>query len=101
MAWSGWDRRVRAQGTCEQEPERQGRQPESPGTPFLTSPTQNRAYGDPSVHPPPWVVMRVPAQALPGQICFDSKPRIISKGTKDSPSVCSNLAAKHSFYNNK
>lgn len=37
----------------------------------------------------------------PGQICFDSKPRIISKGTKDSPSVCSNLAAKHSFYNNK
>ncbi|XP_014444177.1 zinc finger CCCH domain-containing protein 7B isoform X1 [Tupaia chinensis] len=35
------------------------------------------------------------------EICFDSKPRIISKGTKDSPSVCSNLAAKHSFYNNK
>lgn len=41
------------------------------------------------------------APLLPGQICFDSKPRIISKGTKDSPSVCSNLAAKHSFYNNK
>ncbi|KAM9229565.1 zinc finger CCCH domain-containing protein 7B isoform 3-T3 [Dugong dugon] len=37
----------------------------------------------------------------PSPICFDSKPRIISKGTKDSPSVCSNLAAKHSFYNNK
>uniref|UniRef100_A0ABI8AEY2 C3H1-type domain-containing protein n=2 Tax=Felis catus TaxID=9685 RepID=A0ABI8AEY2_FELCA len=35
------------------------------------------------------------------EICFDSKPRIISKGTKDSPSVCSNLAAKHSFHNNK
>ncbi|KAK2493047.1 hypothetical protein MC885_020025 [Smutsia gigantea] len=35
------------------------------------------------------------------EICFDSKPRIISKGTKDSPSVCSNLAAKHSFYSNK
>lgn len=35
------------------------------------------------------------------EICFDSKPRIISKGTKDLPSVCSNLAAKHSFYNNK
>ncbi|XP_073644226.1 zinc finger CCCH domain-containing protein 7B isoform X2 [Tursiops truncatus] len=35
------------------------------------------------------------------EICFDSKPRIISKGTKDCPSVCSNLAAKHSFYNNK
>ena len=35
------------------------------------------------------------------EICFDSKPRIISKGTKDSPAVCSNLAAKHSFYNNK
>lgn len=38
---------------------------------------------------------------FPRQICFDSKPRIISKGTKDSPAVCSNLAAKHSFYNNK
>ncbi|KAJ6658997.1 hypothetical protein lerEdw1_019634 [Lerista edwardsae] len=36
-----------------------------------------------------------------GGICFDSKPRIISKGTKDSPAVCSNLAAKHSFYDNK
>ncbi|XP_061495247.1 zinc finger CCCH domain-containing protein 7B isoform X4 [Rhineura floridana] len=35
------------------------------------------------------------------EICFDSKPRIISKGTKDSPAVCSNLAAKHSFYDNK
>uniref|UniRef100_G1KDB3 Zinc finger CCCH-type containing 7B n=1 Tax=Anolis carolinensis TaxID=28377 RepID=G1KDB3_ANOCA len=35
------------------------------------------------------------------EICFDSKPRIISKGTKDSPAVCSNLAAQHSFYNNK
>lgn len=46
----------------------------------------------------PW---QVPARPFPGQICFDSKPRIISKGTKDSPSVCSNLAAKHSFYNNK
>lgn len=45
--------------------------------------------------------MQVPAHLLPEQICFDSKPRIISKGTKDSPSVCSNLAAKHSFYNNK
>uniref|UniRef100_A0A7N5JAV6 Zinc finger CCCH-type containing 7B n=1 Tax=Ailuropoda melanoleuca TaxID=9646 RepID=A0A7N5JAV6_AILME len=44
-----------------------------------------------------------PPVSLPDQsmICFDSKPRIISKGTKDSPSVCSNLAAKHSFYNNK
>ncbi|KAG8138089.1 putative Zinc finger CCCH domain-containing protein, partial [Naja naja] len=35
------------------------------------------------------------------EICFDSKPRIISKGLKDSPAVCSNLAAKHSFYDNK
>ncbi|XP_077195495.1 zinc finger CCCH domain-containing protein 7B isoform X2 [Paroedura picta] len=35
------------------------------------------------------------------EICFDSKPRIISKGTKDSLAVCSNLAAKHSFYDNK
>ncbi|XP_042323023.1 zinc finger CCCH domain-containing protein 7B isoform X3 [Sceloporus undulatus] len=35
------------------------------------------------------------------EICFDSKPRIISKGTKDSPAVCSNLAAKHSFFDNK
>uniref|UniRef100_H9H6Y7 C3H1-type domain-containing protein n=1 Tax=Monodelphis domestica TaxID=13616 RepID=H9H6Y7_MONDO len=35
------------------------------------------------------------------EICFDSKPRIISKGTKDSPAVCSNLAAKHSFHDNK
>ncbi|KAM6435996.1 zinc finger CCCH domain-containing protein 7B isoform 4-T10 [Liasis olivaceus] len=35
------------------------------------------------------------------EICFDSKPRIISKGIKDSPAVCSNLAAKHSFYDNK
>ncbi|KAJ7330041.1 hypothetical protein JRQ81_016215 [Phrynocephalus forsythii] len=35
------------------------------------------------------------------EICFDSKPRIISKGTKESPAVCSNLAAKHSFYDNK
>nr|XP_060633102.1 zinc finger CCCH domain-containing protein 7B isoform X1 [Anolis sagrei ordinatus]XP_060633103.1 zinc finger CCCH domain-containing protein 7B isoform X1 [Anolis sagrei ordinatus]XP_060633104.1 zinc finger CCCH domain-containing protein 7B isoform X1 [Anolis sagrei ordinatus] len=35
------------------------------------------------------------------EICFDSKPRIISKGTKDSPAVCSNLAAQHSFYDNK
>lgn len=68
---------------------------------FPDSGTQNRASGDPSVHPPPGWSCRVPAQALPGQICFDSKPRIISKGTKDSPSVCSNLAAKHSFYNNK
>uniref|UniRef100_A0A8C5TL07 Zinc finger CCCH-type containing 7B n=1 Tax=Malurus cyaneus samueli TaxID=2593467 RepID=A0A8C5TL07_9PASS len=35
------------------------------------------------------------------EICFDSKPRIISKGTKDTPSVCSNLSAKHSFHDNK
>ncbi|XP_070612154.1 zinc finger CCCH domain-containing protein 7B isoform X2 [Erythrolamprus reginae] len=35
------------------------------------------------------------------EICFDSKPRIISKGLKDTPAVCSNLAAKHSFYDNK
>ncbi|NXX94937.1 Z3H7B protein, partial [Centropus bengalensis] len=35
------------------------------------------------------------------EICFDSKPRIISKGTKDTPAVCSNLAAKHSFHDNK
>uniref|UniRef100_A0A7M4G3N4 Zinc finger CCCH-type containing 7B n=1 Tax=Crocodylus porosus TaxID=8502 RepID=A0A7M4G3N4_CROPO len=35
------------------------------------------------------------------EICFDSKPRIISKGTKDSPAVCSNLAAKHTFHDNK
>ncbi|XP_053109890.1 zinc finger CCCH domain-containing protein 7B isoform X8 [Hemicordylus capensis] len=35
------------------------------------------------------------------EICFDSKPRIISKGTKDSSVVCSNLAAKHGFYDNK
>ncbi|XP_039191488.1 zinc finger CCCH domain-containing protein 7B isoform X3 [Crotalus tigris] len=35
------------------------------------------------------------------EICFDSKPRIISKGLKDSPAVCSNLAAKHNFYDNK
>ncbi|NXR98217.1 Z3H7B protein, partial [Oxylabes madagascariensis] len=34
------------------------------------------------------------------EICFDSKPRIISKGTKDTPSVCSNLSAKHSFHDN-
>lgn len=49
----------------------------------------------------PGGLAKVPAPLLPEQICFDSKPRIISKGTKDSPSVCSNLAAKHSFYNNK
>ncbi|XP_056368283.1 zinc finger CCCH domain-containing protein 7B isoform X2 [Oenanthe melanoleuca] len=35
------------------------------------------------------------------EICFDSKPRIISKGTKDTPSVCSNLSAKHIFHDNK
>ncbi|OPJ68976.1 zinc finger CCCH domain-containing protein 7B isoform B [Patagioenas fasciata monilis] len=35
------------------------------------------------------------------EICFDSKPRIISKGTKDTPSVCSNLSAKHSFHDNR
>uniref|UniRef100_A0A8B9QYI6 Zinc finger CCCH-type containing 7B n=1 Tax=Anas platyrhynchos TaxID=8839 RepID=A0A8B9QYI6_ANAPL len=35
------------------------------------------------------------------EICFDSKPRIISKGTKDTPAVCSNLSAKHSFHDNK
>lgn len=70
-----------------------------PGVSFLTPLTQGRLAGTQSV-PLGWPCW-VPAHPLPGQICFDSKPRIISKGTKDSPSVCSNLAAKHSFYNNK
>lgn len=70
-----------------------------PGVPFLIPLTQGRACRDPVC--PSGMAMLVPAHPLPGQICFDSKPRIISKGTKDSPSVCSNLAAKHSFYNNK
>ncbi|XP_039621424.1 zinc finger CCCH domain-containing protein 7B-like isoform X2 [Polypterus senegalus] len=33
--------------------------------------------------------------------CFDSKPRIISKRSKDNLAVCSNLSAKHLFDMNK
>nr|XP_033785295.1 zinc finger CCCH domain-containing protein 7B isoform X4 [Geotrypetes seraphini] len=35
------------------------------------------------------------------EICFDSKPRIISKRSKENTIVCANLAAQHSFENNK
>lgn len=98
---AGWGQRARPRVPVSESQRGRDHRP-WPSLPlFPDSGTQSRAYGNPTVRPPPWVVMRVPAQALPGQICFDSKPRIISKGTKDSPSVCSNLAAKHSFYNNK
>ncbi|KAK7939981.1 hypothetical protein WMY93_003307 [Mugilogobius chulae] len=33
--------------------------------------------------------------------CFDSKPRIISKRSKENLSVCSNLTARHPFDDNK
>uniref|UniRef100_A0A3Q3E6I0 Zinc finger CCCH-type containing 7Bb n=1 Tax=Labrus bergylta TaxID=56723 RepID=A0A3Q3E6I0_9LABR len=33
--------------------------------------------------------------------CFDSKPRIISKRSKENLAVCSNLTARHSFDDNK
>uniref|UniRef100_A0A4W5RY66 Zinc finger CCCH-type containing 7Ba n=1 Tax=Hucho hucho TaxID=62062 RepID=A0A4W5RY66_9TELE len=33
--------------------------------------------------------------------CYDSKPRIISKRSKEVPSICSNLCARHPFDKNK
>lgn len=72
--------------------------PQTLGVSFLTPLTQGRLAGTQSV---PLGVAKVPAHPLPGHLLLTVKPRIISKGTKDSPSVCSNLAAKHSFYNNK
>lgn len=35
------------------------------------------------------------------QECFDSKPRIISKRSKENLAVCSNLTARHPFDDNK
>ncbi|XP_030066316.1 zinc finger CCCH domain-containing protein 7B isoform X1 [Microcaecilia unicolor] len=35
------------------------------------------------------------------EICFDSKPRIISKRNKENNMVCANLVTQHSFENNK
>ncbi|XP_015215315.2 zinc finger CCCH domain-containing protein 7A [Lepisosteus oculatus] len=35
------------------------------------------------------------------EVCFDHKPRIISKRNKDSPSVCSHPVTKHDFEENK
>lgn len=31
------------------------------------------------------------------QVCFDHKPRIISKTNKDEPSLCSHPVTKHDF----
>lgn len=35
------------------------------------------------------------------QVCFDHKPRIISKTNKDDPSFCSHPVTKHNFENHK
>uniref|UniRef100_A0A4W4DQ71 C3H1-type domain-containing protein n=1 Tax=Electrophorus electricus TaxID=8005 RepID=A0A4W4DQ71_ELEEL len=35
------------------------------------------------------------------QVCFDHKPRIISKTNKDDPSLCSHPVTKHQFEGNK
>lgn len=35
------------------------------------------------------------------QVCFDHKPRIISKTNKDEPSICSHPVTKHDFENHK
>nr|XP_033501674.1 zinc finger CCCH domain-containing protein 7B-like isoform X1 [Epinephelus lanceolatus] len=35
------------------------------------------------------------------QVCYDSKPRIISNRSKDNHTICSNLDARHSFDANK
>ena len=35
------------------------------------------------------------------QVCFDHKPRIISKASQDNPSRCSHPVTKHDFETNK
>lgn len=59
------------------------------GLPFVASLALLRAAGT-STSPPGFL-----------QECFDSKPRIISKRSKENIAVCSNLTARHPFDDNK